>query len=606
MDLATVLKASQALSSDIQLDKLLSTLLHTVQENAGADKGVLLLPQGKKWFIEAISAIGQPVRVQPLALLESHDVPQPVINIVKHSLKPVVISDACAHPTLSTNAYILKQRPKSILCTPIIHQSKLVAILYLENKSISGAFTNDRIELLNLLCAQVAISLENARLYDQAQDKAKALQTSLAELQQSELRFRHLFEKSADAILLLGSKGFIECNQAAIDLFGYQQKNQLCQLHPSRISPEFQPDGEDSFDKANTMIAKAVETGSHQFEWTYQRRSGDFFWADVILTPILYNGVQVVHSVVRDISKRKAAEATTIEKSKALEKAMQELQNTQLQIVQSEKMASLGNLVAGVAHEINNPIGFLKGSINNAEEYVKDIFGYISLYQQHHPNSAAPVQSAAENIDLAFLSEDLPKLLQSMQGATERIESISTSLRTFSRADTEYKVSANLKEGIESTLLILKYRLKGNEHRPEIQIVRSYGDVPAVECFPGLLNQVFMNIFANAIDVFDEATQQSSFSDLEDNPQQICVSTALAQGNAVEIRIGDNGKGMTEGVKNKIFDHLFTTKEVGKGTGLGLAITQQIIVEAHDGQLDVQSEPGQGTEFCIRLPLVAG
>jgi signal transduction histidine kinase len=266
-------------------------------------------------------------------------------------------------------------------------------------------------------------------------------------------------------------------------------------------------------------------------------------------------------------------------------------------------MASLGNLVAGIAHEINNPIGFLNGSINNARDYVQDLLGHLALYQEHHPNAASPIQDNAEDIDLEFLSIDLPKLLDSMKGATDRIRSISTSLRTFSRADTEHKVRANLHEGINSALLILKYRLKADEHRPTIQVTQDYGDLPLVECFPGQLNQVFMNIIANAIDVFDEAAQQSSFADLEVNPQKVTIHTALVEQNVVEIRIRDNGKGMSEGVKARIFDHLFTTKGVGKGTGLGLAIARQIVVEKHGGSLEVQSELGQGTEFCIRLPM---
>ncbi|PZO58721.1 MAG: serine/threonine protein kinase [Phormidesmis priestleyi] len=287
----------------------------------------------------------------------------------------------------------------------------------------------------------------------------------------------------------------------------------------------------------------------------------------------------------------------------------QRLEQSQIQTIQSEKMASLGNLVAGVAHEINNPIGFLNGSIKNASTYLQDLLEHLELYQKCYPNAVEAIQENEQEIDLSFLSEDFPKLIQSMKGATNRIKNISTSLRTFSRADTEYKVSASLNEGLDSTLLILKYRIKANEQRPAIEVVTAYGDLPMVECFPGQLNQVFMNLLANAIDVFDEAAQQSSFEALKKQPPQtITVSTvgltdSLAERNMVEIRIADNGKGMPDEVKEKIFDHLFTTKAVGKGTGLGLAIARQIVTEAHSGLLTVTSELGKGTEFCIRLPI---
>jgi len=287
-----------------------------------------------------------------------------------------------------------------------------------------------------------------------------------------------------------------------------------------------------------------------------------------------------------------------------LSQALEEIKQSQVQLIQSEKMSSLGNLVAGVAHEINNPIGFLNGSIENAKDYVQDILEHLALYQEQYPNATESIQENEEEIDLDFLSEDLPKLIGSMKGATDRIKTISTSLRSFSRADTEHKVTAHLSEGLDSTLLILKYRLKANEHRPAIEVIKEYGKLPAIECFPGQLNQVFMNLLANAIDVFDEATEHSSFSELKAQPQTITVKTAVnTELNVTEISIQDNGKGMPEAVKERIFDHLFTTKGVGKGTGLGLEIARKIVVDTHGGSIEVQSELGQGTEFCIRLPL---
>ncbi|TYQ31890.1 response regulator [Pseudanabaena sp. UWO310] len=278
------------------------------------------------------------------------------------------------------------------------------------------------------------------------------------------------------------------------------------------------------------------------------------------------------------------------------------LQASQLQIIQSEKLSALGNLVAGVAHEINNPIGFLGGNIQPALGYIKDLFGLLDLYQKKYPDPDPDIQEEIDNIDLAYIREDLPKLVGSMREGIKRIKDISNSLRTFSRADSDAKQTFNIHEGLDSTILILRHRLKANEQRPEIEVVTEYGQIPPIKCFPGQLNQVFMNILANAIDALDEASQKRSYAELQANPNRITIQTSGSE-KYVKIKITDNGKGMSAEVKNKIFDHLFTTKAVGKGTGLGLAIAKQIVVEKHEGSIEVSSIIGQGSEFLILLPL---
>ncbi|MDZ7994253.1 MAG: AAA family ATPase [Nostoc sp. EfeVER01] len=461
LDFATIFKAAQVLSSEIQLEQLLTTLLQVVMENAGAQKAALLVLQKNNLVVEAVATINEGVSLVSAPLSTSEGIPITLLNYVKRSLKTVVLDDATAQTDFIADSYFIQQQPKSVLCTPMLNQGKLIGLLYLENPLTIGAFTSDRTEVIQLLCTQAAISLENARLYQESQNYAQELERSL-----------------------------------------------------------------------------------------------------------------------------------------------QELEHTQLQMVQNEKMATLGNLVAGVAHEINNPIGFLKGSLNNAEDYIQDLLAHIQSYQQHHPNPAIAVIEHGEEIDLEFLTEDLPKLVGSMKVASERIKDISISLRTFSRADTTEKVACNLHEGIESTLLILKYRLKANEKRPAIEVITEYGKLPPVKCFLGQLNQVFMNILANAIDALDTSCEGLSFAQAQDNHHQILIKTEVSsEQNMVAIRIKDNGQGMSEEVRTRIFDHLFTTKEVGKGTGLGLAIARQIVEETHNGRLSCNSVLGEGTEFVIEIPV---
>jgi signal transduction histidine kinase len=285
-----------------------------------------------------------------------------------------------------------------------------------------------------------------------------------------------------------------------------------------------------------------------------------------------------------------------------VQQTLEDLQQAQVQIVQNEKMSALGNLVAGVAHEINNPVGCIVGNIGAAQEYINDLLGVIDLYREKFPQPGSEIEDQLEAIDLEYLREDLPKLIKAMKHGGDRIKAISKSLRTFSRADSDQKQPFNLHDGIDSTLLILRHRLKANEYRPAIEVITEYGNLPLVKCFPGQLNQVFMNILANAIDALDESNQGSSFTEIEAQRNRITILTGVT-GEQVKISISDNGNGMPEQVQAKIFDHLFTTKGVGKGTGLGLAIARQIIVEKHGGAIAVNSTLGKGTEFLLTLPI---
>ncbi len=749
LDLATILKASQTLSGEIELEKLLSTLLHIVIENAGADKCVFMLLESDRLLIQALAQLSlsnvqnqtakvdfYPMLLNPQPVEDSLDVPVGLINTVKRSLQAVVIIDARVHPQLINDPYIHQQQPKSILCSPVLHQGKLLGILYLENNLATGAFTSDRVEVLNLLCAQAAISLQNARLYQNSQKSAQQLTQSLAKLQASEIRFQNLANNIPGMVYQFrlatdGSTSTPYVSSGCFDLYGLEPESVMAGTHSlyamnhpedqaaiaqeitysaqnltpfeqewriilpsgtvkwiqSAARPERQADGSIIWDgvvidisnskQAEASLAKEREflnaiihnitdgivvcdamgkltlfnKATREFhglpveslpaeQWTehfdlyqpdgqtplltteiplFRALQGEIVEnAEMVIAPkygskriLLASGQALFDSsgnklgavvVMRDISDRKLAELALQQKSLDLQQALKELQQAQLQMVQSEKMSALGNLVAGVAHEMNNPLGFIAASLKQAKPTIADVIEHLKLYQESLPNPSDKIKDHAEEIDLEYTLEDLPKALDSMVMACDRLKNISTSLRTFSRADQDYKVPFNIHQGIDSTILILKHRLKANEQHPIIEVVANYGNVPQLECFPGQLNQVFMNILANAIDALEESNVGRSLAEIQASCNRIIISTSV-ENNHIKITIADNGKGMNEEVKQKIFDHLFTTKSVGKGTGLGLAIARQIVEETHAGKLSFNSVLGEGTEFIIEIPV---
>ncbi len=289
------------------------------------------------------------------------------------------------------------------------------------------------------------------------------------------------------------------------------------------------------------------------------------------------------------------------DRASTLEQTLQELQQTQTHLIQSEKMSSLGQLVAGVAHEINNPVSFIYGNVAHASEYAKDLIELLDLYQACYQTPEAIIQEKAEEIDIDFLVTDLPKLLKSMQIGADRIKEIVASLKIFSRMDEAGSKAIDIHAGIDSTLMILQHRIKATSDRKAIEIIRNYDELPLIECYAGQLNQVFMNLLSNAIDALEDHCEE-----FPDFAPQIEITTAIEDSNLVNISIADNGTGIPEAIQSRLFDPFFTTKSVGKGTGMGLSISHQIITERHNGHLDCISKLGEGTEFRITIPAHTG
>lgn len=330
---------------------------------------------------------------------------------------------------------------------------------------------------------------------------------------------------------------------------------------------------------------------------------------------------QLIHSVKQLLQQQKAANeqletySQTLEskveertqelndKNAQLQQLLEKLQRTQVQMVQSEKMSALGQMVAGVAHEINNPVNFIHGNLAYVQEYAHNLLNFVQLYQKHYPDPAPEIQAEAELLDIEFIQTDLLKMLDSMKIGTDRIRQIVLSLRNFSRLDEAGFKAVDIHEGIDSTLLILQHRLKDKPEQPAIHVVRDYGNLPPVECYPGQLNQAFMNILANAIDALEEANAKRTYEESRNHPSQITIRTSTIDANWIKIVISDNGTGMPEYIRKRIFDPFFTTKAVGKGTGMGMPISHQVVTEKHGGKLDCFSVLGEGTEFIIQVPI---
>lgn len=441
------------------------------------------------------------------------------------------------------------------------------------------------------------------------QNITKQKQTELA-LRASEVKFQKLAANLPGVIyqFLLrkdGSVAFPYISSGCREIYELepQEIQQNAQLVFDTVAPDELP-------QLQELIATSART-LQPWHWEGRciTRTGNVKWIQAASRPEeLPNGDILWDGLMIDITDRKKAEEALRQseeqlrqKAEELETTLHQLKKTQTQLIQTEKMSSLGQMVAGIAHEINNPISFIYGNLTPASEYLADLLNLIELYRQYYPDPVAEIQEEAAAIDLDFLVKDLPKMLGSMKAGADRIREIVLSLRNFSRLDEADMKAVDLHEGLDNTLLILQHRMKQQNGHLPIQVIKEYGQLPLVECYAGQINQVFMNIISNAIDALEERNAEKSARSFIPT---IRISTQLCPDKSrVLIRIYDNGIGMTEETKMRLFDPFFTTKTIGKGTGLGLAISYQIVVEKHGGILNCISAPRRGTEFKIEIPI---
>ncbi|NJL90288.1 MAG: PAS domain-containing protein [Coleofasciculaceae cyanobacterium SM2_1_6] len=443
-------------------------------------------------------------------------------------------------------------------------------------------------------------------------------------MEESKQRAEHLFVAALDAMLIINYRGEIcQVNPAAELLFEMETQELL-----GKPISFFLENIEDTPSLWSSLSEKTLRH-KHHFKGGHHHLTIPCV-VEIAVSPYFNQSdrTQEYIAILRDITDRKYAEICiqaslneqeqlaqqATEQAKELEQVLQSLQSTQSQLIQTEKMSSLGQLVAGVAHEINNPVNFIYGNLTHSVTYSQDLLELVDRYQaRDHCQGKTPdpdIQEFVETIDLAFLREDFPKVLYSMKLGADRIRQIVLTLRNFSRLDEAEKKPIDIHEGINSTLLLLQHRLKNKPGQEKIQIIKNYNKIPLVDCYAGQLNQVFMNLLSNAIDAVEShylstsKLDQDSDGVAEPESPTITISTQKIYPNFVQISIKDNGCGIPETVRTKIFDPFFTTKPVGSGTGIGLSISYQIVVDKHGGKLYCLSEVGKGTEFLVEIPIV--
>ena len=663
---------AQRIHQSLNLEEILNTTVAEVRQALESDRTIIFRLNANGSGVIVVESVNPEWMPISGTSIDDRHFAEGYIQLYKQGRVQAIDDIETANLTQCHRDLLARFQVRANLVVPIVHEEKLWGLLVAQQCSKPRLWQHSEIDLLSSLATQAAIAIQQAELYQQAQTEMQERQQAEESLQQqfqrerlisaiaqrirqslnleeilkataAEVRqvletdrvviFRFEPDWSGNVVVesvasscfsILGRNIYDPCFKEAY-VVPYQQGRvkaiddiytanldpchinllEQCQVRANLVVPILQ----------NDQTSQNSQSPSQNRLWgllvahhcTSPRQWGQ--WETDLLTSLASQvAIAIQQAELYEQSRLATTQART--QAQQLKLALSELQQTQSQLVQSEKMSSLGQLVAGVAHEINNPVSFIYGNLMHADGYAQDILGLLKLYQQHYPNPAPEITSEIESIDLDFLREDLPKLLSSMKVGAERICEIVAALRNFSRfAEAEIK-PIDLHEGLDSTLMILQNRLKAAGGHPEIHVIKEYGNLPLVECYAGQLNQVFMNLLSNALDAIDEQNLARTSVDaalrseeLQANPSFIRVRTELVNNCEVTIRIADNGPGMTEEVKAKLFDPFFTTKAVGTGTGLGLSISYQIVVEKHGGEIECYSQLGQGTEFVIQIPI---
>jgi PAS domain S-box-containing protein len=608
LDLASVLRASQAISGEILLDRLLAAMMEIILKNAGAQGGALLLGHGGALFVHAAKAseAASAMVLDPVSLAEVDWLPATIIHHVAATGESLVLDDASHDAVFATDAYVRARRSASILCMPIMHKAALQGVLYLENNLVRGAFTSARLEALEILVSQLAVSLENARLFAQQKEQGEALarmneglRTEISERQRAErelasyrdgleelvvARTRELEESREQYRRIVESTnavpfsyhpghGFSYVGPQAEKLFGHPLERWKAPDFLEQLVPT------DQLERTRSKLAGAVPGEDLEFEGTACTADKRILQLRWVVSCSEAAGERALRGLILDVTERWRLESD---------------------LAQAQKLESVGRLAAGVAHEINTPIQFVSDSVTFVRGAVADLFAVLKAYQELPRRlddpaalaaAAADALRAEEDNDLAYIMEHAPTSLDRALDGLERVTKIVRSMKQFAHPDRKEKSPVDLNAALLSTLTIAR-----NEYKYVAELETNFGAIPPVVCHAGEINQVVLNIVVNAAHAIADAVAGT------DRKGKITVSTRKS-GDQVEIAIGDTGPGIPEAIRQRIFDPFFTTKEVGRGTGQGLAIARNVITEKHGGSLTFDTELGRGTTFHIVLPV---